>query len=1396
MPANTDSDSAVPTGASANVPEPAAGRDGSEPHPDGRLAFPTVGIGASAGGLEAIIALLKGLPEDPGMAFVIVQHLDAQRRSLLGEILAQATSMPVVTATDGLLVACDHVYVIPENTSMMVQGGTLQLNPRKLTHGKHMPVDVFFQSLAADQGNQAIGVVLSGGDGDGTIGLQTIKAEAGTAIVQEPDTAKNPSMPDTAIATGVADLILPPAKIGAALITIGQRLKIQMARPLLITSDAAPLPDALQEVFKRLKASCGIDFATYKPNTVERRLARRMVVQGADTVEQYVRCLDEHPEEVDALYAELLIHVTSFFRDPEVFEVLKKTVFPKIIEGLADGQSIRIWVPGCATGEEVYSLAIGLLECLGDDVAQMPVQIFATDVGVAALAEARAGIYPESIAAQVSPARLKRFFVPVAGGYRVTQFVRDLCLFVQHDVTNDPPFSRLDLISCRNLLIYFGRDLQDWVVPTFHYALSPNGYLQLGRSEGLEGFADLFLPVDTTTKVFARRVTGSRNRTRVTFGGFDSARLTPHAVGPTRQPARGLSALKQAADRALLANLAPAGVVVNDAMDVLETYGSTGPYLELSPGTANLNLLRMVRVGLLADVRTALHQAKKQNTPVHRVGLAAEGDASPRPVRIDVIPVTLPPPAVEHYFLILFRESPAVPDVSTRESRLPEVEGDSNESFKQLRLELLASREHLSAVIEQHAIINDELISGNEDALSANEEFQSMNEELETAKEELQSTNEELNTVNDELQFRNHDLNDLNDDLTNLISSVDIAVVMLDLDRRIRRMSPKAEIVLNVGPADLGRRIGDFKPIFSEPGLDRLTSDFLSDGVPRDVEVQDDQGNWFRLQVHPYRRHDQIIAGAVLSLIDINDLKQSANAAARAGDYAAAIVDTVQVAMVVLDAQLQVKSANQAFYALFQVDAAATQGRYIYETGGGHWDTPRLRELLETIVQNQKEVNDCEVAHDFPHLGRKTLSLSARQIGPHDNQPITIILAINDMTERATLLANEQAARHEAENANRAKDDFLATLSHELRSPLTTILGWTHLLQKGRLSPEKVVLGIGAIDRSARTQCRLIDDLLDVSRIVEGKVHLDHKPVCITAIVSTAVDSLRLTANAKSITIEMVSDPAVGIVECDGDRINQVIVNLLTNAVKFTPSGGSVSVALDICDGQARLRIVDTGIGISPAFMPHLFERFKQGDEAMTRRQGGLGIGLAIVRHLVALHGGTITAASPGHNQGSTFTVLLPLVQSAGSPTVAPLPALDVAEEEASALAGQRLLIVDDDRDALTVLGEILRHHGAAVVTANSAEEALVCITASQPTLLISDLAMPDVDGYTLIRQIRALAEGEGRDTPAIALTASAHAASAPAALSAGFSAHATKPVDVAAIVALIGKLTAVAARP
>lgn len=845
--------------------------------------FPIVGIGASAGGLAAFEAFFTSIPADvnPGAAFVVIQHLDPKYKSMLPDLIKRYTSMPVYEIQEGMDVKPNCVYVIPPNSDLIYREGNLHLQEPAKPHGHRMPIDFFFRSLAEGKKEMAIGIILSGTGSDGTLGIRAIKAEGGMVMAQSSETSEYDSMPQSVIDTGLADYILPPKELPAQLIAYVAQAFGKTAHP------TARAEDLMRRIFDFVFTKTGHDFSHYKRGTIGRRIERRMSVHFMKRIDEYVDYLEKNPVEVEALFSDFLISVTSFFRNPKAFDKLQEEVIPTLLIGKRSNDIIRIWVPGCSTGEEAYSIGILLQEHMETIRQNFKIQIFATDIDYRAIERARAGVYPASITADVSSERLERFFtMSPDGNYRINKNIREMVIFSEHDLTRDPPFSKLDLLSCRNVLIYMDSELQKRLIPMFYYSLNPGKYLFLGSSETINGFTDLFDTLDRSAKLYQSRPNVGAEK-HYSIATFIPSKLRSREIQgkPEEIPAQGKTKYREITEQILLQNYAPVGVLVNESGDILYTYGRTGMYLELATGEAGFNILNMAREGLHQRLPIALHRAAVDKKPSFYSGVQVKTNGDFTSVNLMVIPVSITLYAVDgpDLYLIIFEEPPKWVQKKIGEADTKDEKGGTSESrtevdqrILELMEQLRIKEEELKSCNEELETSNEELKSSNEEMMSINEELQSSNEELMSSKEELQSLNEELSTVNTELQNKISDLSQANDDMNNLLAGTDIGTIFVDHGMRIIRFTPTVTKMLNLIPTDVGRPIGDIFPNFL--GYDRLIEDIkevLDKLMTKEIEVQTKDGMWFLMRIRPYRTQDNVIKGSVITFTDITELRKS-----------------------------------------------------------------------------------------------------------------------------------------------------------------------------------------------------------------------------------------------------------------------------------------------------------------------------------------------------------------------------------------------------------------------------------------------------------------------------------------------------------------------------------------
>jgi two-component system CheB/CheR fusion protein len=1358
--------------------------------PRSKLSFPVVGLGASAGGVAALQRFFAATPARSGMAYVAIQHLSPEHESLMADILGRCTSMPVRQIEDGMPVEPDHVYVIRPGHTVTLEDGILRLGEPIEKRGHRRPVDDFFRSLAREQREAAIAVILSGTGTNGTAGAQAIKAAGGLCIAQDPDVADFPGMPQSVIHAGYADQVLKTEDIPAV-------LERYVHHPYL-EPDAAGRARAvrelerhrgqLHEILALVRAHTGHDFTPYKTGTVLRRIQRRMGLLGVTDLETYGARLRESSPEISALANDLMINVTGFFRDPEAWEALREAVVRPLVEARPARSTIRAWVTACASGEEAYSLAMLMTEEAERAGKSFEVKIFATDTADKPMAFARAGVYPGGIEGDLSAERLERFFEKEEHTYRIKKNLRDQVVFAPQDVLHDPPFSRLDVVTCRNLLIYLEPEAQRRALALMHFSLREGGYLFLGNAESIGEADSLFHVVSKRWRIYQRVGSAQTHIAELPtmVPREPGGRAAAHVPAPVSlRPSTTL--MIQAA---LLEEFGPPTAVVDANGRIVYFHGDAGPFLQPPSGEITQNLLEMVRLPLRSAVRNALRQAMAEQRPITAASESPEAGAAP--LRIIAAPMLFSP-ALQH-FRVSFVQA-RVPDGTEAGGMRPVPAAAPVEPGRgdpALEEELRHLRRELQMSVEAFEATNEELKAANEEVTSVNEELQSANEELETSKEELQSLNEELVTVNGQLQTKVLDLEALTNDLDNLLSSTDIAVVFLDRELNVRRFTPAIQDLLQLIPADIGRPLADLAQKFTDGDLIRDAEQVIAKLAPLESEVLSHSGRWYLRRTLPYRTEDDRIDGAVITFVDITARKQAEHAIEAERARLRAVLEQMPAAVLLVEApsgrlQLANRQAATLFNQPFPLPLIGHDWTGIHSgfrgshAGGRSYELPEWP--LARALAAGETVLDEELEFTRPDGVHATVSMSAAPIRNAAGEMIAAVATFWDITDRKATdqhlheaLQAAQQLRTSAERANRAKDEFISTVSHELRTPLNTIRLWSRMLLSGTLRTQEVVEGGRMVERAALAQQQLIDDLLDVSRMAAGQLRLALRDTPLIPVVQNAIEAVRPLAEGHQIAFAAELSPEVGTVCIDPARIQQVIWNLLANAVKFTPQGGRVAIDVRRQDGTVEIEVTDTGIGIRPEFLPHVFDRFRQGNTGAARRYGGLGLGLAIAKQLAELHGGTITARSEGEGLGATFTVHLPLERrfdTSAPSTQAP------GKPDPDALQGTDVLLVEDDTLTRESARRLLEQYGAAVRAVSSAALAREEFERHRPGMIVADIAMPDEDGYALIAQLRRLEESQRTArVPALALTAFARSTDRERALAAGFDAHLTKPVD------------------
>jgi two-component system CheB/CheR fusion protein len=1185
--------------------------------PDGpAAAVSVVGIGASAGGLEAFRLLLSVLPADTGFAIVLVQHLDPTHHSSLSEILGRATAMPVTEVADGTPVEPNHVYAIPPNTELTIANRVLKLSPRSQMFTPHMPIDSFLRSLAEDCHSQAIGVILSGGGSDGSLGLQAVKEAGGVTFAQEPVSAEFASMPQMAAAASNVDFILPPAQIAAELARMARHPHFAVARTVEPLSAPEPGNAGFHEILKLMHEATGIDFSLYSEKTVQRRILRRMALRNIAGTDEYAEQLRQDPTERGLLQRDLFISVTSFFRDPGSFDALNRLVFPAMVQNRPAGTTIRIWVPGCATGEEAYSIGIALQEYSKAAGVIFPVQIFASDISGAAIEKARSGKYPENIAADVSAERLNRHFRKIEGGYQVSKELRELCVFSRHNLIDDPPIAKLDLISCRNVLIYLG-GARKHIIPAFHYALKQDGFLMLGQSESANS-DDMFQMIDRDHRIYGKRELARRPRllarAAVVGRAGEAGKMAvqaPIAHLPDIQ-------MGKAIDRILLSKYSPATVLVDESLEVLEIRGDPTPFFKLPVGKVSFQLLKLIPdTGLFLEIEKLVHEAAGSGEAVRRAQVPYESGGAVREVNIEVTPIQ--DHAQRRAVLVTLEPAQRLDGHIGEAPAKPMEQGEAiaakDREIAKLKHDVEEARRRLLTLVEDYQIADDESQSAAEEGLSANEELQSLNEELETAKEELQSTNQELITVNQELESKN---------------------VALTESR----------------------------------------------------------------------------------------------------DFASSIVETVRVPLLVLDQKLQIRTVNQSFCKLFGIPAHDAEGQPFYSLGGGCWDIPGLRDVLERVLPARKSFENFAVEREFPSIGFRALIVNGCVL-EHLN---LILVAIDDVTERKqaekALQTTEEALR-QAQKME-AIGRLAGGIAHDFNNLLTAIIGYSRLVSE--------TLGVGhealeyahEIESAGQRAAALTDQLLAFSR---RKV-LQPKVFDVNAVIGDFVRMLRRTVG-ESIKVEVRLAADLWRVRADPGEIGRALMNLCLNARDAMLAGGTLTIQTvnaTVSEAEAHLHnlgagqyvelgVRDTGIGMDPETQTHVFEPF-----FTTKETGkGTGLGLATVLGIIEQSGGAIWCHSE-LGRGTKFTILLPAVAAAADAGERPIDSLAAAPKGSAEV----VLLVEDEEQVRKLASKILQSRGYIVLEARDGREGISVSEAHQGKidLLVSDVVMPELGGREMAGRI------------------------------------------------------------
>ena len=1351
------------------------------PHPPRATTVPDyiVGIGASAGGLEALQVFFTHMPVDSGLAFVVVQHLSPDFKSMMDELLARHTEMSIHRVENGMTIEANAVYLIPPRKEMIVSDGQLLLTDKDLSKGISLPIDVFFRSLAQDAGSRAVAIVLSGTGSDGSRGVVDVHQSGGLVMVQSEESSAFDGMPRSAIRTGVADFVLPPEALPEAL--------LKSLRRIPQTPSLPPVPDGRYgEIFALLNKRYGTDFLFYKPNTVSRRIERRMSMTHSDTMSEYVELVIKEPDELDLLYHDLLIGVTRFFRDQAAFEFLEENVVGEIIRRARESKTvedaaIRIWIAACATGEEVYSLAM----IFADAFRQLPqapaIKIFATDIHRRSLSHAAAGLYSTEAVQNVSPERRERYFTPEADGYRVTQELRRMVVFAEHNIIKDPPFTRVDLISCRNLLIYFQPFVQKKVLSLFHFALRTSGTMVLGPSETLGDLADEFDIMEGHWKIFAKR-RDVRLQPQSLFP------MVSHFPGPTtsihtvRDSAQNEARLTRAYV-ALLDRFVPPSLIINEQRQLLHTFGAAGTFLRAPTGQFSADILTMVDGDLRMALSAAIQRATREKVTVTYTGVTLPSPEGTRTLNVIVTPLA---DKAQHQDFLLVSLEEAVQSAPVAACGEPfQVGQESQVRIKDLEHELQHTRENLQATVEELETSNEELQASNEELVASNEELQSTNEEL-------HSVNEELYSVNAEYENKIRELTALSNDMDNLLSSTEIGTLFVDSELRIKRFTSPLARAFNLLPQDLGRPIEHISHNLDDLNLlDDIRSVALR-GTPVSREVTARDGDAvFYLRILPYLDELRQVRGAVVTIMDITGLRRTERTLNRETGIRTSLVDCMGEGVLVLDENGAIQLLNPAATEILgHCPVSANYPDWTRDMGFTRLDgkTPIVPAELPMLCALQgNNVSDTEMLlKNSLRPEGVFISVSARPLLGEKEKIEGSVAVLRDVTTRRAAEDALIRARQEAEAASRAKSDFLATMSHEIRTPMNAIINLTAMALRTELTPEQRDY-MDTVGQSSEHLLGVINDILDFSKIEAGGLELEEVDFDLHEVIASTTRTMTPRAAEKGLTMRLdIAEGTPRWVKGDPGRLRQVIINLLGNAKKFTEKGGihlRVRVDRPASGGTspemyiATVSVTDTGIGIPASKQRGIFELFSQVDSGTTRRYGGTGLGLTISRRLVEAMGGSITVVSePG--AGSTFSFS---VRLAPGEIVVPSKRPEIS---CACSQGERILVAEDNEINAMVAKTFLGKLGCRAEVVPGGAQVLSALRTAREAgnpfdLVFMDLEMPGMDGFETTQAIRKGAAGIAEMTiPIVAMTAHAVSGFRDRCIEAGMNDYVSKPVN------------------
>lgn len=1297
-----------------------------------------VGIGASAGGLEALEQLFRKMPVDHDLAFVVVQHLSPDFDSLMDKLLARETKLPIHLIEDGMKVEPRAVYLLPPKKEVILSEGRLLLADRAPNRELSFPIDNFFRSLAQDAGTRAIAVVLSGTGSDGSRGIRDVHEGGGFVISQNEASAKFDGMPRSACDTGIVDLVIPPDQIGDAITSY-------TGSPLIASriSDPAQRVDGpTYAILSLLKKRYEIDFNHYKTSTITRRIERRIMLSGCDNVAEYTKQLRNEESELDALYRDLLIGVTGFFRDREVFERLELDVIPALMNKLEPQREFRAWVVATATGEEAYSLAILLNEAAEALGSQNGVKIFASDVHPGSLEAASKGVYPKESLSGLTAEQQDRYFHEKPDGFHASPELRKKVVFVHHNVITNAPFTNLDLVTCRNVFIYFTPPTQKKVLSLFHFGLKTGGALCLGSSETPGELSHEFEAIDERCRIYRKhRDISLPVSMRMPFPTPASPVAAIQAVAPRLSEAVAARDLIKSYDR-LLERFMPPSLLLSAEKELLHSFGDSGRYLRVPSGRPSRDALELLEPALRTAVSAAMRRAAIDQAAVTHAMLPASGDRAAETLRITAECFD----DDDGRTLVMFEteDAPeAAPLKAPVEIRLDQC---GSQEYEALERDLQRAKDSLQSTIEESQTTNEELQATNEQLTASNEELQSTNEEL-------HSVNEELYTVNAEHQRKIDELTELTDDMDNLLNSTNVHTIFLDRDLNIRRFTPGIGDTFNLIPQDVGRRLDTFTHNIREVRLVEKVKEVVERRQKYELEVQDKHGNWYLLRILPYTSRGQV-DGAVVTLIDITSLKQAESKLAELSE----IVEHSDDAIFRQDVDGTIRTWNRGAERLF--------GRAAAKILGGHVEILGLR-CTDIDVEQMLKLVECgqSLEHVDALYAQKdgTVSDVALSLSPIRDTLGNVIGA----STIARDVTKHKQAEGKVREAVRRRDEFLAMLSHELRNPLAAVLNATNLLSEAGGDRDATSEATDVIDHNVRHVARILDDLLDVSRITNDKINLHREVVDLSALMIDVTECVQHRIDAKRQELYVIPSDTPLFVEGDVGRLQQMQVNLLVNSSKYTPDGGRIEYRVEQNGEDAQITISDNGVGIESDLLESIFEPFVQAEQTIDRAQGGMGLGLTLVSKVAEAHQGVVAVQSDGPGRGSVFTVRLPTTRKR------PQRRAEVGMNE---IEGMKLLIVEDNDGVRKMLARTLELKGFEICTAASGRDALKALASFVPTVAIIDIGLPDLNGYEVARAIRQIPDH--KDLLLVAVTGYGRDRDRETAIASGFDIHLVKPLD------------------